>query len=228
MLKRDKNGFLDIIKSNDLEPSLFKRYEKDDVDGDPGFIIQLENSPLFFLARTNSDDYHKHDSRFIEFAPKYPKSEYLPDSSWDNIEGVYEWFDFWLRKHVKTYIEEIDIPDLWEQLEGNYLFDADPLRSRNTIAFSKPEKEKIRASLEHFSKLISVEYNPTEDQLEIIQDRLKYLSDSLDRLNKVDWQGIAISSVISISIALSLDTEQGKNLFDLFKQAFTAALELLK
>jgi hypothetical protein len=228
MLKRDKNGFIDIITSNGFDPSQFKRYEKDDVDNHPGFIVQLVNSPLFFLARTNSEDFHKHDSRFVKFGPNFSKSEYFPEKLWCQIEDIYEHFEYWLKKHVRIYIEEIDIPDLWEQLEGNYQFDADPLRGRSTESFTKPEKEKIRASLNHFRNLIEVEYSPSQDQLEAINDRLNYLSESLDRLNKVDWQGIAISSVISISIALSLDTEQGKNLFYLFKQAFTAALELLK
>jgi len=228
MLKRDKNGFIKIITNNGLEPSSFKRYEKDDVDGNPGFIIQLENSPLFFLARTNKDDYHEHDSRFINFAPNFPKSEYYPSSNWDHIDGVYEWFEYWLDKHVKTYLEEIDVIDLLEQLEGKALFNTDPLRSRNTESFTKPEKERIGASIERFKKLIEVEYNPSQEQLEIIEDRLNYLTDSLERLNKVDWQGIAISTIISISIALSLDTEDGKHLFDLFKQAFTVALELFQ
>ncbi len=90
MLKRDKNGFIDIIRNNDFDPSSFKRYEKDNVDGEPGFIVQLENSPLFFLARTNKDDYHQHDSRYIRFAPNFPKSEYFPSNGWDHIGGVYE------------------------------------------------------------------------------------------------------------------------------------------
>jgi len=228
MLKRDKNGFIDIIRNNDFDPSSFKRYEKDNVDGVPGFIVQLENSPLFFLARTNNDDYHQHDSRYIRFAPNFPKSEYFPSNGWDHIGSVYECFEFWLNNDVKDYLEEIEVSDLWEQLEGKDLFDSDPLRSRSADSFTKPEKEKVCASLEYFKKLIEVEYNPSKEQLEIIDDRLTYLADSLDRLDKVDWQGIAISTVISISIALNLDTESGKNLFSLFKQAFTAALELFK
>ncbi len=228
MLKRDKNTFIEIIKSKGLELSSFKRYEKDNVDGNPAFIIQLENSPLYFMARTRNEDYHEHDSRFIKFGPNFPKSDYVPSQNWDSIEKVYEIFEYWLDSHVKTYLEEIDIPDLWEQLEGKTLFSTDPLSNRTSDSFTKPEKERICASLEHFKKLAVMEYNPSDEQLEIIQDRISYLADSLDRLNKVDWQGIAISTVISISIALSLDTEKGRHLFTLFKQAFTAALEFLK
>lgn len=228
MLKRDKNGFIDIIKKTGLEPLSFKRYDKSDVDGELGFIIQLENSPLFFLARTMNDDYHQHDSRCIEFAPNFPKSEYMPPQGWGNISTVYTMFEDWLNNHVKTYLEEIDATDLWEQLEGKTLFNTDPLSNRNSKSFSKPEKEKIAVSLQKFKSLITDKYNPSEEQSEIIEDRLIYLVESLERLNKVDWQGIAISTVISISIALSLDTENGKKLFELFKQAFTSVLEYFK
>jgi len=112
---------------------------------------------------------------------------------------------------VKTYIEEIEILDLWAQLEGQSLLSVDPLRNRKNSDFDKAEKEHIRASLKQFMKLVEVEYKPTQDQLAVIEDRLNYLGESLDRLNRVDWHGIAISTVISISIALSLDTERGKN-----------------
>ena len=227
MLKRDKNGFLEILRNNNFEASSFKRYEKD-VDGGKGFIIQLKNSPLFFLARTRAEDYHDHDSRYVKFAPDFPKSDYLPRENWCGIDKIYDYFNDWLNNHVKLYLEELEVSDLWEQLEGNNLFNSDPLSNRSSINFTKPEKERITASIDHFRKLIEVEYSPTEEQLEIINDRLGYLTESLDRLNKVDWQGIAISTVMSISIALSLDTENGKNLFTLFKQAFTAALEYLK
>lgn len=226
MLKRDKNGFLDIIRRNDLSHSSFKRYEKDDVDGYPGFIIQLENSPLFFLARTSRDDFHEHDCRYIKFGPEFPKSDYEPKNNWGTIDVVYEEFEYWLKNHVIAYLEEIDIEDLWDQLEGQSLFSPDPLSSRSSDSFSKPEKERIRSSINQFRKLIETQYQPHTTQLEAIEDRLEYLVDSLDRLNKVDWQGVAISTVISISIALNLDTQDGKNLFDLFRQAFTALLEI--
>lgn len=46
MKKKDKNGFIDLIKKHEFEPSQFKRYEKD-VDGFPAFILQFLGSPLF-------------------------------------------------------------------------------------------------------------------------------------------------------------------------------------
>ena len=226
MLKRDKNGFVQIIEKFGFSPSQFKRFEKE-VESHPGFILQFINSPLFFLARTQSDDYHQHDCRYVKFAPNFPKSEYIPEQAWCSISDVYEIFEDWLKNHISLYLEEIDVPDLWDQLDGSNLFNGDPLIDRNDEKFNKNEKQQVIAAIEHFKKLLEIEYSPSKDQLEIIGDRLDYLTEAVDRLDKVDWQGVAVSTVMSISIALSLDTDRGKSLFELFKSAFTTVLGLL-
>lgn len=226
MLKKHKNGFIKIIEEKGFHVSQFRAVEKY-VDGLPGFILQFVNSPLAFLARTHEDDYFLHDYRFVQFAPSYPKSDYKPAGDWCEISEVYDGFQSWLSTHIKSYLEEIDIPDLWAQIEQQNLFLDDPLSTRDSRHFDKAEKEKISIAIEKFKELLETHYQPTKDQLEIINDRLSYLSDSSDRLSKVDWQGVAISTLISISIALSLDTQRGRELFGLFKTAFTSALNLI-
>jgi hypothetical protein len=226
MLKRDKNGFVQIIEEFGFSSSQFKRFEKD-VESHPGFILQFVNSPLFFLARTQNNNYHEHDCRYVEFAPHFPKSEYWPLENWCDISDVYDVFKDWLKNHVSLYLEEIDVPDLWDQLGGRGIFNGDPLVDRNNEKFNKNEKQQVIAAIEHFKKLLTSEHAPSEDQLEVISDRLDYLTEAIDRLDKVDWQGVAVSTIMSISIALSLDTEKGRSLFDLFKDAFTTVAGLL-
>ncbi|CDU03077.1 hypothetical protein L4C37_21900 [Vibrio kagoshimensis] len=226
MLKKHKNGFIGIIEHSGFQVNQFRTVEKE-VDGYPGFILQFVNSPLAFLARTSVENYFEHDYRYVQFAPSYPKSEYVPSNSWCAIEDVYEGFKGWLSDHVDHYLEEIDIPDLWSQIERHNLFIGDPLVNRSNKGFDKAEKERVVLAIEHFKKLLELEYKPTAEQLETINDRLGYLVESVDRLNKVDWQGVAISTLMSISIALSLDTQKGRDLFNLFKTAFTSAIEFI-
>ena len=83
-------------------------------------------------------------------------------------------------------------------------------------------------SINEFKVLIINGFHPDVKELNIIENRLEYLSESLNRLNKIDWKGLAISTVISISIALSLDTTSGHKLFELFKSVFHNVLYLLK
>ncbi|MCF7493615.1 hypothetical protein L3V35_00940 [Vibrio sp. L5-1] len=226
MLKKHKNGFLEIIEESGFHASQFKAVEKE-VDSNPGFILQFVNSPLAFLTRTNSTDYFEHDFRYVLFAPSYPKSEYVPENGWCSINDVYEGLKQWLENHILVYLDEIDIPDLWSQIESQNLFVEDPMVNRSEKGFDKAEKERIVLAIEHFKSLVKLEYKPTEEQLEVINDRLGYLVESVDRLNKVDWQGVAVSTIISISIALSLDTNRGSELFSLFKSAFTSALDYI-
>jgi hypothetical protein len=75
--------------------------------------------------------------------------------------------------------------------------------------------------------LIIKNFKPNKEELEVVDARLKYLSDAMEKHNKFDWKGIAINTVIAITIALSLNPEQGNKLFQLFKQVFAAVIYLL-
>ena len=71
MLKKDKNAFIDVIKDNGLDPLLFMHYEKE-VENRPAFILRLESTPLFFMARTEIDNYHSFDCQFINRSKPLP------------------------------------------------------------------------------------------------------------------------------------------------------------
>ena len=46
-------------------------------------------------------------------------------------------------------------------------------------------------------------------------------------MNKYDWKSLAVTTLISISIALSLDSAKGQLLFILFKKVFSAVKMLV-
>ncbi|MEH0019347.1 MAG: hypothetical protein V6Z89_06830 [Desulfobacter sp.] len=230
MLKKDKNRFIDVINANKLDPSHFRHIEKE-VDNKPAFILRLENTPLFFMARNETDDFHSFDCRYIQFAPNFPKSEYYPDGTfgndWMGIDGLLETFANWLKSHVKVYLNEIETPDLWNQIKNSTISNIKFEESDSHKPFNKIEKERIRTALKSFKIELISHYNPSSEEIKIIDEKLSYLSRKLDELNKFDWQAIAISTIISISITLSLDTDKGNALFSMFKKAFDYALNLL-
>lgn len=217
---------LEIIKANNLEPSLFEVSEVDDEDGNLCTVVKLINSPLNFYIVTDKEYHQFVNAKYIQFGPKYIES----DIEGFIFEDMLEEFEWWISSHVKIYLNELETPDLWEQLEDESvnIFNRDPLSRRNINSFTVDEKELINNSLNKFKELLVIEYKPSDDQLTLIEDRINYLAEGLDRLNKVDWQGIAISTVISISIALNLDTQRGKHLFAIFKQTIATSLEFLK
>lgn len=81
--------------------------------------------------------------------------------------------------------------------------------------------------MKEFKRLVVENYNPTNDQLDFISERLDYLTDSVNRLNRYDWKGLALSILTSIAINLTVDTQGGKMLFELFTQALHSVIKLL-
>lgn len=71
-------------------------------------------------------------------------------------------------------------------------------------------------------------FEPEQAEMQIISDRLDYLSHAVDRLNRFDWQGIAVSTVLSIATTLTLDTDRGRVLWGLFQQAMSSVVHLIR
>lgn len=220
MLKKHKNGFINLIKKNRLDPRSFAVDEPEPKT----FELHFLNSPLRFLVVSAEDNYVNFEYDFIELGPSFSNICNYPGSTY-TIEEIYEIFEAWLQNHVKEYIDELLLPDLWEQLEDQKpLISDEMLDEEETSPFTDDQKVQLKMSIDEFRQLIKEKFEPTEEKLNIINNRLDYLTDSIDRLNRIDWRGLAISTVMSISVALALGTEEGKVLFELFKQVFTKVI----
>jgi hypothetical protein len=82
--------------------------------------------------------------------------------------------------------------------------------------------------VEEFRLLIVKTFAPPANEMKVVNERLDYLKEAVDRLNRFDWRSVAMSTLIGISTALTLDTEKGRILFGLFQQAFSTVVHLLK
>ncbi len=78
----------------------------------------------------------------------------------------------------------------------------------------------MRLAINDLKLLIHQQFGTTEVEQEAVVARLDYLVEASKRLNKYDWKSLAINTIISITITLSLDTEKGRQLFELFKRVF--------
>jgi hypothetical protein len=120
-------------------------------------------------------------------------------------------------------------PDLWEQMaRGSRFLSSSPMGPDDNTFFGEAEKTELRQQIREFRLLVLETFVPSPEQAKIIDDRFDYMTTALDRLNKFDWRSVVINSVISISIALSLNNEQGHVLFNLFQQVFMNVIHLLK
>ena len=223
MLNAYKNSLLEYLKTKGHNPEMFVAEEYEE-EKDTGYKVTLRNTPMWFLAKDNLDNYDVFRFEFTRFTPTFPT---WSSEKYIYFETVQSEFGSWLDQ-VKQYLDKFAVPNLWEQIEApKRLFSFDAVE-QETGSYSDDEKAALRSSLKTAKLLITERYSPSEDQVEIINERFDYLDQSLDRLNKRDWKGVLLATVISISITLSLDTEAGAALLELFKQAFYQALYLLQ
>jgi hypothetical protein len=228
MLKKYKNGFFDLIQKSGFDPKLFDVSEETIHDHD-GFIITVRNSLLKFIARNNKLNRHELDCSYTRFLKNFPQAGYFPQSGWEDIEFVYTHFEKWLKEDLQDYLDEAITPDLWEQANFQRpLMSTAGFEKQDTSNYSDEEKAQLRLALSEFRLLIAENFKPTEEQMHVIDERLDYVSSALDRLNRFDWKSILLSTTISISIALSLDTARGKLLFDLLRRVLSNVLYLLQ
>ena len=224
ILKKYKNNLLTIIQESGLDPNLFTA-EDGTIDKVDFFIISLRDSQIRFAVKPYEGDFNRFLYCFSVFCADFPIGQTLFSPDIDNLTTK---FNEWLNGVVKPYLDDVSTPDLWHILQEN--------RSRTKYKFGTPEdfksfsdeeKTRIRLSLNDFRLLIVENFNPNQEELKSVDARLEYLSDAIDKHNKFDWRGIAIATVLNISIALSLNPERGNQLLQLFKQIFSNVLYLL-
>lgn len=224
ILKEYKNNLLTTIQESGIDPNLFTA-EDGTIDEVDFFIISLRDSQIRFAVKPYQHDFNSFLCCFSTFRADFPISTTLNSPDIDNLTFR---FNAWLNGVVKPYLDDVSTPDLWHILAET--------RSRTKYelgtpegfeSFSDEEKTQIRLSLNDFRLLIVENFNPNQEELKSVDARLEYLSDAIDKHNKFDWKGIAIATVINITIALSLNPEQGSQLFQLFKQIFSNVLYFL-
>jgi len=228
MLKRYRNHLLKMIQEKGIDPRLFKAEDLGSTKAIAPFMITLKESLLMFMIENPENDFHCFRWRFTEFNPRFTVTERIP-TGWVQPDGLYNAFKYWLEDHVKPYLYEQVEPDLWERIAlQEPLLTGSALISEDTEYFTDDEKFRLRMSIETFRLSVVNTFQPSDDQLKVIDGHLKYLKDAVDRLNRIDWRGVAIMTLIQISIVLTLDTEKGRLLLSLFEQVFSGVLKLIQ
>lgn len=228
MLKRDKNSFLNILSEKGYTADQFESFEEIKVLY-PTFVIRLKNTALEFWVSQSLDSFTEYKMCYTTYTPKFKQIEYDPAIGWyDEIAPVWIKFRHWLDHHVQPFLIEESVPDLWATAHEESDFDASTFDDDSMQPFSESEKVALRVAVQSFrGKLIST-YQPGANQLAEIDKKLDYLTDALDRMNRIDWKSLLISTLIGISTTLCLDTNTGRELYAIAKQTFAIALNLIQ
>jgi hypothetical protein len=150
---------------------------------------------------------------------------HVPNCSIEDI--VLRWRD-WLGSDVELYLHEQNAPDLWTQLRSFSDFISPELTDTSQLPFTAGEKQQAQESIVRFRILLLDEFKPDAEQLQRIDERLDYLARGVERLNRFDWQGLLLNTLISVGITLTLDVERGRVLYSLAVQAFNSLVKLLQ
>jgi len=220
ILKIHKNKLFDTLKNSNFDINLFDYSESIDNSGFKYFVLLLKNTKFKFEIKNNYQDFDQFVHSFTKFASDYPTIK--PISHWLNIDDICSYLQIWLNNDIQTYFNELNEIDLWEQLKSSdKILDVNLINFDSKVNFNFDEQKQIELAINDLKLLIGKNFTLLDDEVKAVNDRLDYLADASKRLNKYDWQGLFLNTAINISVALSLNNEQGKQLFALFKQAFS-------
>ena len=227
MLKKYKNELYDLIIKEgwiieDFIPE-FKMVEDIGVWGldthdMPLMSLHFKDSNFIFEIYQSPENFHTFKYRYTSFTPKMV----LPDwpRNFESLNNAENAIKRWLL-NIKSFLDEKGGIDLWEQLNNrNKSLDISVIDFDNTEEFNFEEKAQVKLGLNDLKFIIAREFSLQGEAITLVNDRLDYLIDSVERLNKFDWKSVLMSTILSIIIALSLDTERGNILFELFKSIF--------
>jgi hypothetical protein len=229
MLKRYKNSFFEMIEAAGLnvgdftaKEEILKRTRIRE------FIIHYCPANLTFTVGNPRNDPHLFHGRYTMYAPTVLKPQ-----DKEGLLGIADFretrrvFDEWLTKHVLVSIDEELLPDLWATISAEVIATNSSSTSR-TANFTEEERRQLKLALATFRVRLVQTFKPNKAQLQVVSQQLDYLAAAVDRLNKFDWKGVALSTLIGVSTALSLDTERGRQLYGLFQQALSSLLHLIR
>lgn len=228
MLRRHTNALLQEILRSGLDPALFDAVENYDAHDHPGFDVRLRDSPLTFTIRNPEGRFEDFDYQFTEFGAGYPWTDIRPESGYVTFDQVLAVFREWVDTDIRDHLEDVALPDLWSQVNHARTMLGQVAGISSEELFSEDEKAQTRIAIQQFKLLVFKTFDPSPGEQAVVDQQLDHLANAVDRLGKFDWQGIALNTLISIGVTLSLDTEKGRILFGLFQQSLSYALHLLK
>ena len=227
MLKKYKNQLFTTIQNLGIDFNNFKISATNSTENDlERTTLTFIDTPFDFVIRTNRDSFDLFDYQATEFRPGYPISSLSP--GYIPFSKILEHFTTWLNKDLRDYLDENASIDLWtEYTEGNKLLNIDQIDFNDKAQFSYDERKQISFAVEDLKFLIISQFQLKGVETKLIHQRLDYLTEAAERMNKFDWKSLVISTIIGIATTLSLDTEQGKDLFLLFKRVFGLIPQLM-
>lgn len=214
----------DAIKAARLNPTDFSLDENGNV-----LTIQYQNSGLYFEFRkvVSSNNQFKYKYKTI-FPHKRIVTNYATQYKSVTFNACLTHFDRFLKGQVRFYIKEMNTSNPWANIpRSSYEFMKDATEAPDK-PFTKEEVTDLANRLTLLAKKISVEFKLQQGETRKLQAHIEKLIEASSKQSKKDWKMFAFGVLASIITNLSFDIEQGKRLYNLFIDALTKSIPLLK
>jgi len=219
MRKKYKNQLFDLITKKGYSPDDFTLKEE---GGEGKTTIFYKKTRFYFIIRNSSESYDEFDYSFVRYAPDFPVSAIFPQQGWDSFNSVLQVFSNWLLYNIQEFEADEFEPDLWsEYKKGNSSLNFNEIDFSDKSNFSESERKQVSMAINELKLLISKNFDTIAEEQILVNERLDYLIESSNKLNKFDWKSLVISTIIGIATTLTLDVEKGKLLYELFRQVFS-------
>lgn len=223
MKPRHKNLITQTIIASGipLEKFNFHSYTPSDLKNPERSVVELLDdkgvaTSHYFVFRNSSESYNDFDCLHTTYSPSSKESNYYPEQGWFSIEDACDVLKQWLNEVIKPFLTDGDEPDLWEEYLKSQQLGTEPLAGQPE-QFTIEERAQLRLSLNDLRLLIPQQFNLSTPQIDILNNRLEYLIEALERTsNKTDYKSILIGAFLSLLQSLALNPEQAQNLYNLF------------
>ena len=207
ILKTYKNGILKYLLDNNINTLAFVFKEDPEIIDDQTretFRITHNKTQFSFTIIQALKRYTHFKIFYNEFKPGNPVSGLEPDTWEYEYSQVLNAFKNWFNRDLNPMIEELDSPDILQAIiNPRNLINVNEIDFNSNSLFEQEEIRVLRMGLDEIKNLISDRMKLTNSELSIINDRIDYLSEGIERLSKTDWKNILISTIISIITTLT-------------------------
>jgi len=220
IMQSQKNQVLQIIKKMELDPFDFEWGKCSSEFGQQVTrpCLKYKDTKFFFIFDT-----------YLEgepYAIYSPGKEKIIDKefpgSWDGqLKNVWNWLHYLKR--------EINEPDYWAQLSKFQLRGAVSLAPEvENLPFTVQEVKQVTSGVNRIREYLKTEFVGIESDHKLINEKLDYLIDAVNRQGRKDWIHTCIGVLVTVGTAIGLKPEQFSRMFQLLKEAVSGVVRLLK
>ncbi|GEM_PF-2847189 len=221
---RNKFVIKDFIEKSQFDSSLFE-YKSQRQQ----FTIYVKNTELRFAIIQSGNSFSSFEVHQTKYSPGYPLKGPIPPNRNFTLDQVLQQLQSWLNTCVRPYLEELRLTEEWNEFEnfGSWgknneprTIDTSPLTSQEIEHIDRAAEEIKQRIINELIPKIDNNFRPLEEKIDFVNQSLEYLKQASIRQNKFDFTGTALHVVISIGINCGVDTDTGKLLLEIFKEAF--------